>query len=76
VFGTYEVDPDGHMTIEIDEFPIEAMGERDNSVTMECYIVQPQQLARCIQHTLITFQQGPDPKPLPLSMIGSLERQR
>jgi hypothetical protein len=34
------------------------------------------QAAECLQHTLISYQQGPDPKLLPLTMSGSLQRQQ
>lgn len=78
--GTVETLPGGRTLISIDEFPLDANGEpaplRTNSVVYECYVVQRQALLRCVLHSLVSFQQGPQPRNLPLTMAGTLERQR
>jgi hypothetical protein len=80
VTGTYTVEPDGHLVIETEEYHLDASGtpgaEPANEVTYECYLVHRMQSAKCVQHTLITYQQGPQPKLLPDTMSGSLERQQ
>jgi hypothetical protein len=79
VFGTYRVEPDGRLLIETDEYVIEPPERRDdvrdNAVTYECYLVQRQKAARCVLQSLVTFQQGPEPIPLPVAMTGTLEAQ-
>lgn len=78
--GTYDVASDGHMFMEFEEFKIEPPGENDGEadgiVGFECYIVQRQQEARCILNTLLSLQQGPEPLPEPVTLSGSLLRQR
>jgi hypothetical protein len=79
VFGTYRVEPDGRLLIETEEYVIEPQERRDdlrdNAVTYECYLVQRQRAARCVLQSLVTFQQGPEPIPLPVAMTGMLEAQ-
>lgn len=78
--GTYEVTANGHMFMEFEEFQIEPPaaddGVADGIVGFECYIVKRQREARCILNTLISLQQGPDPVPEPVTLSGSLLRQR
>ena len=78
--GTYEVFANGHVLIEVDEFRLDANGQpgpvRTTSAVYECYIVQRQQLARCVLHSLVSYQQGPAPRVLPATMSGTLQRQR
>ncbi|MDX1508298.1 MAG: hypothetical protein R3358_08465 [Woeseiaceae bacterium] len=77
--GSYEVAADGHMFMEFEEFRIEPPADNDGiadaAVGFECYIVRRQQEARCVLNTLISFGQGPEPVPEPVTMLGSLERQ-
>jgi hypothetical protein len=79
VRATYSVGSDGHLVIEAEEFRIDASGgvgeTPANAVTYECYIVQSRRLAECLQHSLISYQQGPTEKLLPHTMSGSLQRQ-
>lgn len=77
--GTYDVAPNGRTVINLDEFPIDMNGEpgmiRTNSIVLECYIVRRQLQSRCMLHTLISYQQGPEPRNLPVTMSGALQRQ-
>lgn len=77
--GTYDVAPNGSVVINLDEFPLDMNGEpvanRANSVVLECYIVRRNFHSRCVLHTLISYQQGPAPRSLPVTMSGSLQRQ-
>ena len=76
--GAYDVAPNGNVVISLDEFPLDMNGEpaaeRTNSVVLECYIVR-RLLSRCVLHTLISYQQGPEPRNLPVTMSGVLQRQ-
>ena len=78
--GTYSVQPQGRVLINVDEFNLSDDGQqgsqRTSSFALDCYVVQHQQLAQCIMHTLISYQQGPAPKELPVTMSGQLKRQR
>ena len=78
--GTYEVATDGHMFMEFEEFRIEPPasddGIADGIVGFECYVVQRHQEARCVLNTLMSLAQGPDPVPEPVTLSGSLLRQR
>jgi hypothetical protein len=78
--GTYYVASNGHLFIDVQEFKVEPPaaddGIADAIVGFECYIVQRQKEARCILHTLISLQQGSDPVPEPITLSGSLLRQR
>lgn len=77
--GTYDVAPNGRAVINLDEFSLDMNGEpgaiRTNSVILECYVVRRRLQSRCVLHTLISYQQGPDPRNLPVTMSGSLQRQ-
>lgn len=77
--GTYNVSPTGRAIISLDEFPIGVNGEpgsvRTNSVVFECYVVRRRLQSRCVLHTLISYQQGPEPRNLPVTMSGLLQRQ-
>lgn len=77
--GTYDVAANGHVVISLDEFPLDMNGEpmatRANSVVLECFIVRRNFQMRCVMHTLISYQQGPVPRSLPVTMSGSLQRQ-
>lgn len=77
--GTYDVAPNGSVVINLDEFPIDVNGEpgatRTNSIILECYVVRRYLQSRCVLHTLISYQQGPQPRNLPVTMSGSLLRQ-
>ena len=77
--ANYTVDSNGHLVISVEESPLDVNGDPapaiSNTVTYECYIVQRRRLASCLLHTLISFQQGPDPRNLPVTMAGSLRRQ-
>lgn len=77
--GTYDIVPNGRVVINLDEFPLDTNGEpgsiRANSVTLECYVVRRQLQARCVLNSLISYQQGPQPRSLPVTMSGSLQRQ-
>jgi hypothetical protein len=79
LLGTYEVAPDGRTIFNVDEFPLDINGEpgpvRTNSFVLECYSVQRLMLSRCILHSLISYQQGPEPRNLPVTMAGELQRQ-
>lgn len=79
IHGTYSVAADGYLVIEAEEFGLDASGTpsptRDNSVTYECYIAERNTLANCVLHSLITYQQGPEPVVLPVTMSGTLRRQ-
>ena len=79
VEAAYTVEPDGHLVVESDEYRLDESGTQgatpDNSVIYECYLVRTQS-AECLQHTLISYQQGPDATLLPLTMSGSLQRQQ
>jgi len=78
--GNYTVSPDGKLEIYIDEFPLDVNGEpgpdRTNSIIYECYIVRRLVIANCVLHSLVSFQQGLEPRALPVTMSGSLRRQR
>ena len=78
--GTYDVAPDGRAILNLDEFPLAPNGEpaatRSNSIVLECYVVRRRLNSRCVLHTLISYQQGPEPRSLPVTMSGSLRRQR
>lgn len=80
MLATYTVSPDGHVIIEAEEYRLDAAGTPTpmpvNTVKYECYIVAHQQLAECLQVNLVSLQQGPEPRLLPHSMSGSLQRQR
>lgn len=80
VSGSYEVEPDGHVVLYLEEDSIHpitgADGIVDNTAKLECYVVQRHLLARCMLHSLVTFQRGPDPVPLPATLSGMLESQR
>lgn len=77
--GNYVVTPNGHTLIELDEFSLDSNGDplpvRSNSFVIECYIVQRQKLAECLLHSLVSYQQGPEPRTLPTTMAGTLRRQ-
>lgn len=77
--GAYEVSANGKVVISLDEFPLDMNGDpvanRSNSMVLECYIVRRSTL-RCVLHTLISYQQGPEPRNLPVTMSGLLQRQR
>jgi len=77
--GSYSVAPNGHFLANIDEYSVNNDGVPDmtksSSFVLECYVVRRQVLARCAAHTLISFQQGPEPRMLPMTMSGSLEQQ-
>jgi hypothetical protein len=77
--GSYEIAPNGHMFIELQEFKVEPPpdddGVADGIVRFECYVVRRQAEARCVVNSLISLQQGPDPVPEPVTMSGSLLRQ-
>ena len=77
--GHYDVAPDGRVTINLDEFPADASGQpgaqRSNSLTLECYVVRRRLRIQCVLTTLITYQQGPQPRILPVTMSGTLQRQ-
>lgn len=79
LLGAYTIYPTGRTMLEIDEYSLDANGQpggiRTNSAIYECQIVQRQQLAECVMHSLISYQQGPDPRELPVTMSGSLQRQ-
>ena len=78
--GTYSVAADGHVIMEFEEYRIEPPanngGMPDGIVGFECYIVQRQAEARCLLNVLFSLQQGPGPVPQPVTMSGSLRRQR
>ena len=75
--GAYDVQANGRVLISLDEFPLDVNGEpaanRTNSLVLECYIVRRLK-SRCVLHTLISYQQGPTPRNLPVTMSGSLQR--
>ena len=71
--GTYSVTDDGRMIIEFQDFRGNAL---INEVTLDCIIVRRGRLARCMIVTLISYTQGPSPVALPVTGIGSFERQR
>lgn len=77
--GSYEVATDGHMFMRFEEFKIEPPssddGVADAEVGFECYIVRRNLNARCVLNTLISFGQGPEPVPEPVTLSGSLLRQ-
>jgi len=77
--GTYDLAPNGRAIINLDEFPLEVNGEpgtiRTGSIVLECYVVRRHLQLRCVLHTLISYQQGPLPRNLPVTMSGSLQRQ-
>ena len=76
--GAYDIAASGRVVISLDEFPLDMNGEpgatRTNSVVLECYIVR-RLLSCCVLHTLISYQQGPEPRNLPVTMSGVLQRQ-
>ena len=78
--GTYGVAPNGNITINLDEYPLDGNGEpasmRFASITYECYVLRRRLVARCVLNSLISYQQGPEPRNLPVTMSGSIERQR
>jgi hypothetical protein len=73
------VSANGHVVVNVDEFALDddgqATGPKGSSLVYECYVVRRQVLARCIAHSLVSFQQGPEPRVLPMTMSGSLRRQ-
>ena len=77
--GTYDVASNGSAVISLDEYPLDMNGNpaatRANSVELECYIVRRHFELHCMLHTLISYQQGPAPRSLPVTMSGSLQRQ-
>ena len=77
--GTYDVAPNGRAIISLDEFALDMNGEpgatRTNSIILECYVVRRRLQSRCVLHTLISYQQGPNPRNLPVTMSGMLQRQ-
>ena len=77
--GTYDVQPNGRTIINLDEFAIDMNGEpgatRTNTIVLECYVLRRYFQSRCLLHTLISYQQGPEPRSLPVTMSGSLQRQ-
>jgi len=79
LLGAYTVDPTGRTVLESHEYSLgtngEPVGIRTNSAIYECQIVHRQQLAKCVMHSLISYQQGPNPRELPVTMSGSLQRQ-
>ena len=78
--GSYSVAANGHLVMEFEEFRVEppsgANGMPDGIVGFECYIVQRLAEARCILNVLVSLQQGPAPVTQPVTMSGSLLRQR
>lgn len=80
LFGNYSVEADGRTIINLDEFSLDANGNplpvRSNSFVLECYILQRQILAKCLLHSLVSYQQGPEPRILPATMSGTLQRRR
>lgn len=80
LIGNYTVSPDGRLQINIEERALDVNGEPGpavaNTVVYECYIVRHRRSARCVMHSLVSFQQGPAPRVLPVTMSGSLRRQR
>jgi hypothetical protein len=78
--GTYSVAASGRTIMEFEEFKIEPPadddGMADGIVGFECYIVQRRAEARCILNVLVSLQQGPNPVPQPVTMLGTLLRQR
>ncbi len=78
--GSFVVEADGRTIFALDEFPIAPDGsiapQRTGSIKYECYIEVRHWRAACIAHTLVSNQQGPQPKALPVTMSGSLQRQR
>jgi hypothetical protein len=79
VEAKYSVEPDGRLLIESKEFRLDEAGGHgpspDNIVDYACYLVAVGS-AECTMLRLTTYQQGPEPKLLPSTMSGSLERQR
>ena len=77
--GSYEVAANGGVVISLDEFPLDMNGEpaseKTNTIVLQCYVVRRFLLSHCVLHTLITYQQGPEPRSLPVTMSGSLRRQ-
>ena len=77
--GTYDVAPNGKVVINLDEYPLDMNGQPtaspSNSFVLECYVVRRRLQSRCVMHTLISYQQGPMPRILPVTMSGTLQRQ-
>ena len=71
--GTYSIDVNGRMVIQTEDFIGDFKG---NALTYNCVIVEANQLARCHQTEVISFQQGPDPVVLPTSALGKIERRK
>lgn len=80
ISGSYSQGSDGLLVMYLEEDRIDpaggADGAVDNTSVLECYIVQRFRMARCVLHSLVTYQQGEEPRPLPVTMAGSLERQQ
>lgn len=79
--GEYSVESNGHMFMEFEEFKVEPPPADDGVVDarpgFECYIVARQAEARCMLNSLISLQQGPEnPLPVPVTLLGSLLRQK
>lgn len=78
--GTYQVEADGHLFMEFEEFKIDPVngddGVADAIVGFECYIVRRQQEARCVLNSLVSLIQGPEPVAEPVTLSGTLLRQR
>lgn len=79
VLGSYTVAANGRMLVNVDEFALgddgQPIGPKGNSLVYECYVVRRQVLANCIAHSLVSFTQGPEPRLLPMTMSGALQRQ-
>lgn len=79
ILGNYSVAANGHVWVNVDEFALgedgQPAGPKGNTLVYECYVVQRHVLAQCIAHSLVSFQQGPEPRVLPMTMTGALRRQ-
>ena len=71
--GSYQVTEDGRMIIQFQDF---RGGLLINEGTLDCVIVQRRRLARCAMVELVSFQQGPNPVALPVTGLGTFQRQR